>query len=77
MLKRLIAILVSDPPDPVRILVCRAFTNAAVYKWGQEMLMLDNTIITKAITTQLLIAKPNLQVINTKMGMFYENISFL
>lgn len=62
-MQRLSSILISDPPDAVRILICRAFTNAFVYESGRQMLMSDISTIYKIVLNQLENSKPTVQVI--------------
>ncbi|VDM47451.1 unnamed protein product [Toxocara canis] len=52
-LQKLNAVLTSAVSDPVRILACRAIANAAVHRWGREMLMngLDDSLaVTNAVS---------------------------
>ncbi|PAV77723.1 hypothetical protein WR25_16369 [Diploscapter pachys] len=37
-LDKLTTLLISEPPDPLRILICRVATNACAHQWGKEML---------------------------------------
>uniref|UniRef100_A0A914C0W8 PUL domain-containing protein n=1 Tax=Acrobeloides nanus TaxID=290746 RepID=A0A914C0W8_9BILA len=64
-LQRLTNLLVSEPPDPVRILVCRAFTNAASYESGREMLRRDFTTHVSLLVSQIKILKPAVQLAAT------------
>jgi hypothetical protein len=53
--------LLKNGSDPVRILVCRAITNAVVHEWGQFALMLKISPISALLAEQLPVSKPALQ----------------
>lgn len=38
-LQRMQNLLASDPPAPVKILVCRSLANATLHTWGRQMLL--------------------------------------
>ncbi|CAJ0587187.1 unnamed protein product, partial [Mesorhabditis spiculigera] len=61
-LERLNAIMISDPPDAIRALVCRAIANAFTHDGGREMMMMDVKYTAKLLAQQILHAKPVVQV---------------
>ncbi|KAI1728465.1 PFU (PLAA family ubiquitin binding) domain-containing protein [Ditylenchus destructor] len=61
-IQRLNVLLISDPPDPVRILCCRALANAAVYESGRELLMTEISTVSKVVANQLSVIKDSVQV---------------
>uniref|UniRef100_A0A1I7WWF6 Phospholipase A-2-activating protein n=1 Tax=Heterorhabditis bacteriophora TaxID=37862 RepID=A0A1I7WWF6_HETBA len=61
-LQRLIALLISEPSDAIRILVCRTITNAFSHEYGREMLMHDLESIIPLVTKEFLGGKPALQL---------------
>lgn len=63
-LQRLTNLLISDPPDAVRILVCRAFTNAASHEWGRQMIQRDISTNAPVIMKQFSNKKAAVQVRN-------------
>ncbi|KAJ1354239.1 hypothetical protein KIN20_011114 [Parelaphostrongylus tenuis] len=58
---RLSALLMSEPPDAISILVCRSMTNAFIHRCGREMLCHDFQNLFTAVTNQLTSNKVALQ----------------
>jgi len=56
---------VSDSPEPVRILVCRALSNAASHEFGQQMLLTEISTFCSAVSKQFRSPKAALQVTTT------------
>ncbi|KAI1706669.1 PUL domain-containing protein [Ditylenchus destructor] len=52
-IQRLNALLLNDPPVPVRIFCCRALANAAEYKSGRELLLTEISTVSEAVANQL------------------------
>uniref|UniRef100_A0A183VCD0 PUL domain-containing protein n=1 Tax=Toxocara canis TaxID=6265 RepID=A0A183VCD0_TOXCA len=61
-LQKLIAVLTNAVSDPVRILACRAIANAAVHRWGREMLMNGLNDSLAVVISQLSSRKEALQL---------------
>uniref|UniRef100_F1KVN1 Phospholipase A-2-activating protein n=1 Tax=Ascaris suum TaxID=6253 RepID=F1KVN1_ASCSU len=61
-LQKLIGFLTGDTPDNIRVLVCRAFANAVVHKWGCHMLLSDLSTSVSALLAQLTKTKAPLQL---------------
>ncbi|KAE9420335.1 hypothetical protein Angca_004919 [Angiostrongylus cantonensis] len=62
---RLSALLMSEPPDAVGILVCRSMTNAFTHPCGRDMLCHDFQNLFAAVTNQLMSNKVALQLAAT------------
>ncbi|KAJ1354251.1 hypothetical protein KIN20_011126 [Parelaphostrongylus tenuis] len=62
---RLSALLMSEPPDAISILVCRSMTNAFIHRCGREMLCHDFQNLFTAVTNQLTSNKVALQLAAT------------
>ncbi|KAI6221872.1 hypothetical protein M3Y99_01527700 [Aphelenchoides fujianensis] len=64
---RLSSLLISDPPLPVRILVCRSLANAAAHEDGRQMLQQELSSVSELIVAQLVAEnqKPALQLAAT------------
>ncbi|RCN29776.1 PUL domain protein, partial [Ancylostoma caninum] len=60
--QRLSALLLSEPPDAIGILVCRSMTNAFVHKCGREMLSHDFQTLFTIVANQLGSSKAALQL---------------
>ena len=63
-LQRLLRVLISDPPLPVRIVVMRSLTNAASHSHGREMLQQNIGEVGEQVARQIVddAAKPALQL---------------
>uniref|UniRef100_A0A915EUS1 PUL domain-containing protein n=1 Tax=Ditylenchus dipsaci TaxID=166011 RepID=A0A915EUS1_9BILA len=61
-LQRLSLLLISEPSDPVRILVCRALANACVHEPGRVMLNNEVSVISKVVVNQFEQPKQTVQV---------------
>ncbi|KAK6732564.1 hypothetical protein RB195_016748 [Necator americanus] len=60
--QRLSALLLSEPPDAISILVCRCITNAFVHSRGREMVSHDFQILFRAVANHVTSHKPALQI---------------
>ncbi|CAJ0608269.1 unnamed protein product [Cylicocyclus nassatus] len=60
--QRLSALLLSEPPDAVSILVCRSMANAFVHDCGREMLSQDFQTLFTVVANQLTSSKAALQL---------------
>ncbi|KHJ85570.1 PUL domain protein, partial [Oesophagostomum dentatum] len=60
--QRLTALLLSEPPDAVSILVCRSMTNAFAHSCGREMLSRDFQTLFTVVSNQLTSNKAALQL---------------
>ncbi|KHJ83481.1 PUL domain protein [Oesophagostomum dentatum] len=60
--QRLTALLLSEPPDAVSILVCRSMTNAFAHSCGREMLSRDFQTLFTVVANQLTSNKAALQL---------------
>ncbi|KJH51416.1 PUL domain protein [Dictyocaulus viviparus] len=63
--RRLLALLMSEPPDAISILVCRSLANAFAHPCGREMLCHDFQNLFAAVTNQLTSNKAALQLAAT------------
>ena len=61
-LDKLTALLISEPPDPLRILICRVATNACAHQWGREMLTAKMSEIVPLTANQFKSPKAAIQV---------------
>ncbi|KAI1700975.1 PUL domain-containing protein [Ditylenchus destructor] len=59
---RLNKLLVSNPPNPVKILYCRALGNAAVHESGRELIMSEIRTVSKLIAIQLFVTDDSVQI---------------
>ncbi|KAI1691021.1 PUL domain-containing protein [Ditylenchus destructor] len=59
---RLKVLLLSDPPNSVRVLCCGALGNAAAHESGKELLMTEISTLSKLIAIQLSVNNDSLQI---------------